>query len=104
MVIVHVAPAGLDIEVDEGQSLMAAAVAQGIFWPTVCHGLAECHTCYFEVIEGEEHCEPPGPLEQDALRHFSGSAFHQGRTIRLACQTRVSGPLTVRKPGVRRKS
>jgi 2Fe-2S ferredoxin len=101
MVTVHVEPAGLDVEVGEGQSVMAAAVGQGIFWPTVCHGLAECHTCFFEVIEGEEHCEPPGPLEQGALLHFSGRSFHGGRTIRLACQTRVSGPVTVRKPGVR---
>ena len=47
---------------------MAVAVAQGIFWPTVCHGLAECHTCFFEVIAGEERCEPPGRLEAVALR------------------------------------
>jgi 2Fe-2S ferredoxin len=101
MVTVHVEPAGLEVEVGEGQSVMAAAVAQGIFWPTACHGLAECHTCYCEVIEGEEHCEPPGPLERAALRDFSGRSFYRGRTIRLACQTRVSGPVTVRKPGVR---
>jgi ferredoxin, 2Fe-2S len=103
MVTVRVEPAGLDVEVEEGQNLMAAAVAQGIFWPTVCHGQAECHTCSFEVIEGDAHCEPPGPLEQRALREFSGRSFHQGRTIRLACQTRVSGPVTVHKPGVRRR-
>jgi 2Fe-2S ferredoxin len=104
MVTVHVEPAGLDVEVGEGQSIMAAAVAQGIFWPTVCHGQAECHTCYFEVVEGEEHCEPPRPLELAALQHFSGRSSHRGRTIRLACQTRVSGPVTVRKPGVRPSS
>ncbi len=59
MVNVHVEPSGLDVEVDDGQSVMAAAEGQGIFWPTLCHGLAECHTCFFEVMEGEEHLEPP---------------------------------------------
>ena len=101
MATVHVEPAGLDVEVDRGQTVMAAAVAQGLFWPTVCHGVAECHTCYFEVVEGDENCDPPSGLEQAALDQFSGRSFHGGRTIRLACQTRVSGPVTVRKPGVR---
>jgi 2Fe-2S ferredoxin len=101
VVTVRVVPSGLDVEVDEGQSVMAAAVAQGLFWPTVCHGVAECHTCYFEVLEGEEYCEPPGPLEQAALARFSGRSSHGDRTIRLACQARVTGPVTVRKPGVR---
>jgi ferredoxin, 2Fe-2S len=104
VVTVHVEPAGLDVEVGPGQSVMAAAVAQGLFWPTVCHGVAECHTCYFEVLRGEEHCEPPEPLEQAALAQFSGRSSHGERTIRLACQTRVSGPVTVRKPGVRTAS
>ena len=57
----------MDVEVGAGQSVMAAAEDQGIFWPTVCHGLAECHTCFFEVVSGEEHLEPPNPLEEAAL-------------------------------------
>jgi ferredoxin, 2Fe-2S len=101
MATVHVEPAGLDVEVAKDQTVMAAAVAQGLFWPTVCHGVAECHTCYFEVLDGEEHCDPPGRLEQAALDQFSGRSFHGGRTIRLACQAKVSGPVKVRKPGVR---
>ncbi len=101
MVTVRVEPAGLDVEVGEGQSVMAAAERQGIFWPTACHGLAECQTCFFEVVGGEEHLEPPGPVEEAALRLFTGRSWHGGKIIRLACQTRVNGPVTVRKPGVR---
>jgi ferredoxin, 2Fe-2S len=104
MVIVHVEPSGVDVEVDQGQSVMAAAEGQGIFWPTICHGQAECLTCFFEVIEGAEHLDPPNRLEEVALRSFAGRSWYEGKTIRFGCQTRVRGSLTVRKPGVRRAS
>ncbi len=104
MVTVHVQPCGVDVEVGAGQSVMAAAEGQGIVWPTVCHGLAECHTCFFEVIEGREHLEPPNGLEEVALARFAGRSWYEGKIIRLACQARVRGSVTVRKPGVRRAS
>ncbi len=102
MVTVHVVPSGLDVEVDVGQSVMSAAEGQGVAWPTVCHGLAECHTCFFEVVDGEEQLEAPSDIERTALQQFAGRSWYQGRIIRLACQARVRGPMTVRKPGVRR--
>jgi ferredoxin, 2Fe-2S len=102
VVTVHVEPSGLDVEVDPGQSIMAAAEHDGLFWPTICHGLAECHTCFFEVMGGEEHLAPPNPREERALQQFAGRSWYEGKVIRLACQTRVHGPVIVRKPGVRR--
>jgi 2Fe-2S ferredoxin len=101
VVTVHVEPSGFDVEVAEGQSVMAGAERQGLFWPTICHGLAQCHTCFFEVIAGEENLEPPNALETNALKEFSGRSWYEGKVIRLACQTRVRGGVTVRKPGVR---
>jgi 2Fe-2S ferredoxin len=101
VVTVRVEPSGIDVEVAEGKSVMAEAERQGLFWPTVCHGLAECHTCFFEVLEGEENLEPPNALETTALKDFSGRSWYEGKVIRLACQTRVHGDITVRKPGVR---
>jgi 2Fe-2S ferredoxin len=104
VVNVHVQPSGVDVEVGDGQNVMAAAEGQGIFWPTVCHGQAECHTCFFEVLEGTEHLEPPDRLEEAALQQFAGRSWYAGKIIRLACQARVRGPVIVRKPGVRRAS
>jgi ferredoxin len=104
MVTVHVQPCGVDVEVGVGQSVMAAAEGQGLFWPTICHGLAECHTCFFEVVAGAEHLEPPNGPEELALQRFAGRSWYEGKVIRLACQARVSGSVTVRKPGVRRAS
>jgi ferredoxin, 2Fe-2S len=106
MVTVRVEPCGLDVEVPDGQSIMAAAERQGLFWPTSCHGVAECQTCFFEVVSGDEQLEPPNQLEQTSLRQFAGRAWYRDKLIRLACQTgvrqsTVSGPIVVRKPGVR---
>jgi ferredoxin, 2Fe-2S len=101
VVTVHVEPSGIDVEVAEGKSVMSEAERQGLFWPTICHGLAECHTCFFEVLDGAENLEPPNDLELTALKDFSGRSWYEGKLIRLACQTRVHGDVTVRKPGVR---
>jgi len=99
---VHVEPAGIDIDVGEGESIMRAAERQGYRWPTVCHGQAICTTCSFEVVDGSEHLAPPQPLERNALAQ---SPLTQGRGaedgVRLACQARVTGHVTVRKRGVR---
>jgi ferredoxin len=104
MVTVHVEPGGLDVEVGEGQGVMAAAEGQAIFWPTACHGSAECQTCFFEVIGGGEHLEPPNDFEESMLRQFAERTWYAGKVFRLACQARARGAVTVRKPGVRRSS
>jgi 2Fe-2S ferredoxin len=83
---------------------MAAAEQQGFFWPTICHGQAECQTCFFEVIDGEDQLEEPNDLETRALAQFSGRSWYEGKIVRLACQARVHGDMTIHKPGVRRAS
>jgi len=97
---VHVEPAGIDIEVGDGESVMHAAERHGYRWPTVCHGQAICTTCFFEVVEGGEHLAPPQDLERNALAQSPLVQVATGE-VRLACQARVAGAVTVRKRGVR---
>jgi 2Fe-2S ferredoxin len=97
---VHVEPAGIDIEVGDGESVMHAAERQGYRWPTVCHGQAICTTCFVEVVAGAEHLDPPHAVERAALAQ-SPLTHLVGGDVRLACQARVTGPVTVRKRGVR---
>jgi 2Fe-2S ferredoxin len=97
---VHVEPAGVDIDVGDDESVMRAAERQGYRWPTVCHGQAVCTTCFFEVVSGGEHLAAPGPLERAALAQSPLVQLAQGEA-RLACQARVTGPVTVHKRGVR---
>jgi ferredoxin, 2Fe-2S len=75
VVNVHVQPRGVDVEAGDGWSVKAATPGHGIFWPTVCHGPAECHTCFFEVMDGAEYLEPPDGLEEVALPRFSGRSW-----------------------------
>jgi 2Fe-2S ferredoxin len=97
---VRVEPAGIDLAVADGETVMHAAERLGYRWPTVCHGQAVCTTCFVEVLDGSEHLTPPAPLEQAALASSPVVAIAAGE-VRLACQARVTGAVTVRKRGVR---
>lgn len=94
---VTVEPAGLVVEVREDETLMGAAARCGYRWPSVCGGHAECRACHVFVPAGDPNLRPPGPVEAESL---AGARGYLGRPdVRLACQLRVLGPVTVRKRG-----
>ncbi len=60
-----------------------------------CGGYGQCGTCVVEVVEGMENLSPKTAVEERKLRKKPDS-------YRLACQTIVNGPVTVRtKPQTR---
>lgn len=100
MSLLRVEPAGYVITVRDGESLMAAAVRAGYYWPTTCGGHGICTTCAVEVVRGAEHLAPPGRGETRALLEGRGpDAVTRG--LRLACQVQTAGDVVVRKTGVR---
>ncbi len=102
MVVVRVEPAGIDVAVDNGETLMAAAVRAGYRWPTVCGGQAECGVCVLEVVRSVD-IDPPAPLEAARLAAVPERRLRPDASLRLACQLRVGTPgLVVFKRGVRR--
>lgn len=96
---VTVRPAGLTFEVPEGSSLLEAAGEQGIRWPTTCFGQGTCRVCVVQVLDGEEHVNEISALEAEGLETLVARA---GGPMRLACQLRPTGDLTVFKRGVKR--
>jgi ferredoxin len=102
--VVRIEPSGASIEVRKGESLMAAAERQGYRWPTVCHGQAICTACSIVLDDNLDAFEPAGPVERKGLGLLRGRSFYQGKTVRLACQSRVVAPTSVTKRGVRRAS
>jgi ferredoxin, 2Fe-2S len=104
MVTVRVEPAGIELDVLPGETVMAAAVRDGYRWPTVCGGLAECGTCVLAVVAPPPGgLARPGPLEAGRLAAVPERRFAPDEEWRLACQLRVGAPgLVVRKRGVRR--
>ena len=69
-------PLGATIEVEEGQTLLDAALRQGIYIPHACgHGL--CGTCKVQVAEGE--------VEHGAANPFALMDFERDEGKALAC-------------------
>jgi len=69
-------PLGATIEVEEGQTLLDAALRQGIYIPHACgHGL--CGTCKVQVAEGE--------VDHGAANPFALMDFERDEGKTLAC-------------------
>ena len=84
-----------DITVEEADSsltLLEISLKHGIPHVHACGGHARCSTCRVMVRDGMEHVLPRNAAEQRlaALKGFEPD-------VRLACQTRVSGPVRIRR-------
>jgi ferredoxin, 2Fe-2S len=98
---IRVMPLGVVIEAAEDATVMGAAQALGYYWPTTCGGEGRCTTCACEVIEHGEALSPMGRSERASLVAERGEGVLR-TAVRLACQARVHGGVTVavRKAGV----
>jgi ferredoxin len=77
-------------EVEPGKKLVLAIEDAGIDIMHRCGGNARCTTCRVQVLTGDP--PPMGELERDRLAQEAELA----PGIRLSCQIRVEGDLTVR--------
>jgi ferredoxin len=96
--VIRVLPSDVSFEVGDGESVYAAARRNGIRWPSICHGDAECGICYMVVREGDEFVSEKSKQEIDRLS--LGLKANEPRA-RLACRTRLSGNVVVERRGVR---
>jgi 2Fe-2S ferredoxin len=94
---VRLVPLDIDIEVLEGETLMAAARRIALRWPSVCNGQGNCTACYVRIEEGMDNACAAHQQERERL-HFAG---RRDLSFRLACQLKVSGPMRVSKNGVK---
>jgi 2Fe-2S ferredoxin len=99
---IHIMPLDVEIEAEDGQTVMGAAQALGYYWPTTCGGEGRCTTCACEVIERPDALSEMGRSERTSLVYERGEGV-LAQPIRLACQARVHGDalVTVKKAGVR---
>ncbi len=98
---VSIEPLGQTIEAESGATIMEAAWAHGLYWPTTCGGQGICTSCACSVDDGGDNLEPMGRSELKTLREELSEAAIRSRRLRLACQARVRGDVTVTKLGVR---
>ena len=85
MTRVTVQPDGITYEANIGETLMGAAQARGLYWPTTCGGQGVCTTCLSEVVSGGEALNDMGRSERKTLVNERGEAVLK-RPVRLACR------------------
>jgi 2Fe-2S ferredoxin len=102
---ITIQPLNETIDADDGVTIMEAAHAHGLYWPTTCGGQGICTSCMCKIDEGAENLDSMGRSEAKTLAEEMGAdeAAIARRGLRLACQTRVQGDVTVTKRGVRRE-
>lgn len=91
-------PDGPTVDAEDGESLFAIARAAGVAVNTACVGQGTCGLCRMRVVEGEAALSPYSDVEE---RHL-GNVYHLTR-VRLSCQARVSGDVSVEMVVRRRK-
>lgn len=77
---------------DPAQTILEIARAAGIPHASACGGRGRCSTCRVLVLERPDNLSPPNEVE---LRLARAKGFDA--TIRVACQTRVTGPVKLRR-------
>jgi 2Fe-2S ferredoxin len=101
----RVEPAGIDIDVRRGETLMAAAWRAGYDWPTLCYAMGRCTACRCEVVEGLHVLSERTDAEVALLGELNRRVRRANpRRVRLACQVTTTGDVTVRKPGVKKQT
>jgi hemoglobin-like flavoprotein/class 3 adenylate cyclase len=80
------------VPVQAGQTLLQASLAAGVRHAHQCGGNARCSTCRVLVIEGSQYLSPRDSAELKLSRRLGF-----GDDIRLACQSKVLGPVRVRR-------
>ncbi|MGC8595666.1 MAG: 2Fe-2S iron-sulfur cluster-binding protein [Candidatus Kryptoniota bacterium] len=83
-------PLGKEVELEEGQTILNVARANGIPLGSSCSGDCICGWCRVEVIEGIENLSKPGDCEREI-----SSKIEIKENERLACAAVVFGDIVV---------
>lgn len=83
------------IPVLPGSTILQASLKAQINHMHVCGGNARCSTCRVYVMDGLSNCLPRNEKEKQLAEKLR---FPED--IRLACQTKINGDITIRRPAV----
>jgi adenylate cyclase len=86
-------PDGCQVEAALDESILDTSLRCGIPHANACAAKARCSTCRVVVEDGAEHCS-----ERTEAEAVLATRLRFADNIRLACQTRVVGDVTVRRP------
>ena len=92
MASIHVGPDDKQIVMRASETVLAASLREGIPHAYACGGRARCSVCRISVEHGLEFCNPRSKGERIVADRLKLSP-----ETRLACQTRISGDVKVRR-------
>ncbi len=93
MPYIYYLPDEREVETSEVETILQASLRAGIPHAHACGGKARCSTCRVLILEGLEHCNPRNAKEKKLAERL-----HFGSKIRLACQTRITDNVKLRRP------
>lgn len=82
----------LEISCTESCSILDATLSAGMKHIHACGGNGICSTCRVSIIDGIENCQPRNKAEQKIA-----DKLNFPNQIRLACQTKITGNISIRK-------
>ena len=89
---VYVLPDQRLVECRPAEAILPAALRARIPFAHACGGRASCSTCRVVVVEGWQACSERTPKERAIAERLGFNP-----EFRLACQTRISGDVTIRR-------
>ena len=89
---VHVGPDDKQIVMRGSETILAASLREGIPHAYACGGRARCSICRISVEKGLEFCSPRSKGERTVAERLNF-----GPETRLACQTKITGDVKVRR-------
>ena len=92
---VRIHPAGIELDVKDGQTIFRVANEAGLQWPTRCGGAHTCTLCTMIVLEGHEHLSKPDRDETFLVAPIARRLEIEPARLRMACAARVRGAVVV---------
>ena len=89
---IHLFKERKEIDCSENSSILEATLAASINHTHACGGQGKCSTCRVSIMEGIQNCGSRNAAEQKIADKLSLPP-----EIRLACQTKISGDITMRR-------
>src|SRR5437867_12525205 len=92
MTQLKILPDNQAVAIGSEETILQASLRAGIPHTHACGGHARCSTCRCLIVAGLEHCARRNGPEQ-----LMAERLNLTPQIRLACQTRVTGDVSVRR-------
>ena len=92
MTKIYFLPDRLELGIRDDQTILDAALQHRLGHTHSCGGQGRCSTCRVLILDGIEHCTPA-----DATERAIAERMRFGPSIRLACRTRVTNNVRVRR-------